>query len=219
MAHPSPDDSRGHWSRLCQGFQVAPSDFYAQVEAAVDKRSLPGVVVERIEYSQGGALSDKRLYLRVRRRRVVFDVCGAPFGDGFFFSWWLAELPPAQPAFVTIFVVLAYFGLIGWLVRYVGALEGPAMVLVLLPLVLFLVSRMGNEDADDLMMSLPLIGPVYRKLFNPLTYYRYDTADMFRQAVEKVVQEVIRQMTAAKGIRALTELERKPVMREFGARV
>ena len=38
---------------------------------------------------------------------------------------------------------------------------------------------------------------------------------MFQQAVQKLVMDVIEEVTAANGIRALTELERKPVMRDF----
>lgn len=38
---------------------------------------------------------------------------------------------------------------------------------------------------------------------------------MFQTSVRQAVIEVVDQVTSAKGIRALTELERKPVMRDF----
>jgi hypothetical protein len=215
MAHASPDGSRAHWAHLYEGLQASTLNFYAMVEGAVVSRSLPHVVIERIEYSEGGALSDKRQYLRIRRRRDVFDICGAPFGRGFFFSWWLAEIEPSLPSAVAVLVILGYLAVAGWFVERVGYFAGPALLLVLVPLALFLMSRLGNQDADDFIMSLPLLGPFYRRFFHPITYYRIDSSEMFQQAVQHAVMEVIDQMTAAKGIRALTELERKPVMRKF----
>ena len=217
MAHPSPEDSRANWAHLYPGLQTSTQDFYVRVEVAVMKRYIPDVVIERIEYSEGGALSDKRQYLRVRRKRDVFDICAAPFGDGFFFSWWLAELRPALPAIFVVLVMVIYLAVGSWFIRHVGPFAGPVMLLVLVPLVLFLMSRLGNAEADDSIMSLPIIGPLYRKFFRPITYYRIDTSEMFQQAVRSAVMESIDQVTAAKGVRALTELERKPVMRGFAA--
>jgi hypothetical protein len=215
MAHASPDDSRAHWAHLYEGLQASTLDFYAQVEAAVAIRSIRDAVIERIEYSEGGALSDKRQYLRVRRRRDVFDICGAPFGNGFFVSWWLAENRPALPSVAAILVVLGYMAVAGWFIKSVGYFAGPALLLFLVPLALFIMSRLGNQDADDFIMSLPLVGSLYLRFFRPITYYRIDTSEMFQQAVQSAVMEVIDQVTSAKGIRALTELERKPVLTKF----
>ena len=36
-----------------------------------------------------------------------------------------------------------------------------------------------------------MIGWVYERLFNPQTYYRYDTAMMFQESVRRAVNEVI----------------------------
>jgi hypothetical protein len=48
-----------------------------------------------------------------------------------------------------------------------------------------------------------------------VTYYRIDTTLMFQKAIHNAVLEVIDEMTTAKGLRALGEHDRKPVMREF----
>jgi hypothetical protein len=116
---------------------------------------------------------------------------------------------------VVLIVLFGYVLLAGWFAANVGYMEGPALLLALVPVVLFLLRRLGNQEADDFILSLPFIGPFYRRFFHPFTYYRIDTSEMFQQAVRAAVMEVIDQVTAAKGIRALTELERKPVMREF----
>jgi hypothetical protein len=218
MAHPSPEDASSNWAHLYEGLQASTINFYAMVEGAVNARQIPDVVIERVEYSEGGALSDKRQYLRVRRRRDVFDICGAPFGNGFFFSWWKAVLKPSLPSVAAVLIVLVYLAVAGWFMNKVGVFIGPMVLVILVPLALFFVSRLGNPDADDFILSLPLIGPLYLRFFHPITYYRVDTSQMFQQAVQQAVHEVIGQMTTAKGLRALTETELKPVMRAFATK-
>ena len=215
MADASPENARAHWAKLCEGLQASPLEFYKQVEAAVGNRSIPDTVIERVEYREGGALSGVRQYLRVRRHKEVFDVCGAPFANGFFFSWWFAELKPALPSIITILIVFGYLVILGWFVEHVGMFAGPAFLVFLVPLVLFFMSRMGKQDADDFILQLPLVGWLYERFFHPMTYYRIDTSQMFQQSVQNAVMEVVDQVTAGKGMRQLTEAERKPIMRDF----
>lgn len=210
----SPEDALGHWSNLYPGLQTAPLDFYARVEVAVLARAIPNTVVERVEYREGGAFSGIRQYLRVRRRRQVFDICGAPFGNDFFFSWWFAEIRPALPKVATILIVFGYLAVVGMVMQQFGVYGSLALVL-LVPLLLFVASKLGSPETDDLILQLPFLGPLYGRFFNPITYYRIDTSEMFQKTVQKIVMDLIEEVTAANGIRALTELERKPVMREF----
>jgi hypothetical protein len=65
---------------------------------------------------------------------------------------------------------------------------------------------------DDFLVDLPIVGTLYQVLFRPATFYKIDTALMFQQSVHSAVMEVLDEMATAKGVRALTELERKPVM-------
>lgn len=65
------------------------------------------------------------------------------------------------------------------------------------------------------LAEVPLIGFFVRWLVRPITYYTFDTALMFQSAVHAAVLEVIDAATSEKGIRALSELERKPILREF----
>jgi hypothetical protein len=211
----TPDAVNGHWSTLVEGLQLPPLEFYASVEAAVAQKSIPDATFERIEYREGGAFSGFRTYLRIRRHREVFDVCAAPFGNGCFFSWWLAEVRPRLPTVASIFIVFGYLVLLSIFSGEFGMLRGPVFLLLLVPLGLFVVSRMGTQEADDFILMLPLLGWLYERLFRPITYYRIDTSDMFQTAVRHTVMEVLDQVTAAKGIRALSDLDRKPVMRDF----
>jgi hypothetical protein len=52
------------------------------VETALEERQVPDLKYARVEWPEGGMLSDRREYLRITRERL--DVCGAPFGTGFF---------------------------------------------------------------------------------------------------------------------------------------
>jgi hypothetical protein len=211
----SPEAALGHWSKLFPGLQTPPLDFYARVETAVQRRAIPNTVVERVEFREGGAFSGIRQYLRVRRRREVFDICGAPFGNDFFFSWWFAEVKPTLPKAATIVIVFLYLGIVGFFVERFGPYYGPLALVLIVPLLLFVASNLGKPETDDFILQLPFIGQLYERLFRPITYYRIDTSEMFQQAVQKLVMDVIEEVTAANGIRALTELERKPVMRDF----
>ena len=72
-----------------------------------------------------------------------------------------------------------------------------------------------GPDAEDFVLAIPFVGILYEKLFKPSTYYKIDTRLMFQAVVHAAVLEVVDQVMSAKGARALTEFERKPIMREF----
>jgi len=50
------------------------------------------------------------------------------------------------------------------------------------------------------------------RLFHPMSYYRIDTALMFQESIRLAVLEVLDEMTKAKGLRVLSESERKPIL-------
>lgn len=76
-----------HWNTLLEGLQASPKEFFAAVEDAIEARRVPDTRRSRIDWKESGILSAKREYLRVRRKEFAFDICGAPFGNGFFVSW------------------------------------------------------------------------------------------------------------------------------------
>src|SRR5262249_24613628 len=88
----APDFIISHWYHLVEGLQASPKDFYASVEQAVAARSLPDTATDRADWHEGAPFSPLREYLRVIRKEHVFDICGAPYGKGFFISWWLGEM-------------------------------------------------------------------------------------------------------------------------------
>lgn len=88
-----PDNVLSHWYVLTDGIQFSAQDFYGSVEDELAARKVPRLKSTRVEFSEGGLVSDKRTYLRLARERYAFDVCAAPFGTGYFFSLRLVEKP------------------------------------------------------------------------------------------------------------------------------
>lgn len=225
MSQPAPSTIISHWNQLIEGFSYSTQDYYSQIEEALKERQIPGLTVSRIEWREGGVFSTKREYLRIQRDRLVFDICGAPFGTGYFVSWWLGELRGAN-IFAVIGVVIGFlvigmiatslFGMI--FMQVFGLLMGSAFMLLSIPFVFFLLILFIRENPmgiEDTILDLPYLGPLYEKLFCPATYYKIDTTTMFQSAVHASVLQVVDAITQAKGLKALSPDERKPIMREF----
>ncbi len=164
MVQRAPANIISNWYYLLEDFQTSAQDFYKSVEAAIQKREIPDIKIERIDYKEGGMFSAKREYLRIRRKEYIYDICAAPFGKGFFFSWWLGETPSGCLAF---------------------------------------------------LMGIPFLNLMVDWVAAPVTYFKIDTAHMFQESVRAAVNEVIDELTKAKGVRQMTELERKPISRDF----
>ena len=98
-----------HWYHLLEGVKASPMDFYASVDKAVAQRVVPDSKCSRVDWREGGLLSAKREYLRIRRKEFIFDICGAPFGDAFFVSWWLGEVPSGLLALLGSIPILGAF--------------------------------------------------------------------------------------------------------------
>lgn len=210
-----------HWYHLIENFQASPMDFYASIETAVKRREVPNAVTSRVDWKEGGILSAQREYLRVSRGRHVFDICAAPFGTGFFVSSWLAETEsPFGPLALFILIILLFGGM-GLSFQEFGFFWGLLFIFIGFPILFWLFVAFMNtqqEGWDDALVAMPLLGPLYERIFRPETYYKIDTVLMFQQAVHAAVLEAVDQITSAKGIRALSEFERKPILREFARR-
>jgi len=168
MSHATPTTILSHWNQMIPGLQQSSQEFYSAIEGFLAPHNLKHVKLERINLSEGGLLSAKREYLQIRRSDHVFHVCAAPFGNGFFISWWLGQIES---------------GLWAWLA------------------------------------SLPFIGGILQRFVKPMTYYKIDTALMFQSVTHGALLQALDGITEAKGMRALTESERKPVMRDFFAQI
>ena len=156
-----------NWNTMIQGLDYSPQEFFGLVEEAIQHKNIDDLKITRIKMGEGGVLSAKREYLRVSRKRLVFDICGAPFGNGFFVSWWLGETPSGLAA---------------------------------------------------LLLSIPYVGGVvhfFANMFKPETYFSYDTRAMYRSLIHDAVTNVVDHITEDKGLRSLTQDEKKPYMKSF----
>lgn len=212
MPRSLPKEIHSHWGTLVEGLQASPMEFYRSVEEAIDRRQIPDTSRSRVQWQEGGALSAKREYLRVNRGALNFDIGAAPFGTGFFFSWWL--IGPTHGLKYLVLLLIAIVIVISATLKLFGLSLGLLLGLVLVPATLLLLGdavRKGRLGREESVLAIPLVGRLYEWIFSPNTYYKLDTESMFQTAVHGAVMEAIDGITTTKGVRPLTELERKPV--------
>lgn len=149
-----------HWQHHFDTLHFSSQEFYKTLEKAITQKEMPQLKVSRVALNESGIGSAQREYLRIERKHLLFDVCAAPFGHGFFISWWQAE----RKHFIRLIIA-----------------------------------------------AIPFVGRYLERAFFPTTYYLIDTEEMFTASIHTLVLNLVDDITKDKGIRGLTELERKPV--------
>lgn len=81
------------WGHSFDNLQFSSDEFYKSVEEMIKKREVPDVDFSRVTYSEGGVFTANREYLHIVRHELIFDICAAPFGKGFFVSEWSVDKP------------------------------------------------------------------------------------------------------------------------------
>jgi hypothetical protein len=214
-----------HLYALVPDFNTSSQEFYTEIEEDLKTRKVPGLEMSRVEYAEGGVLSDKRLYLHFWRERLTFDICAAPFGTAYFFSCRFAEIPATVQLWqlIAIFCV-GYAGSITallMLAKVFGALTilvlpiaGVAFLAVLAVLIFVLRDPVGAgiKNLDAILLKIPVVNAVYEAWFRKETYYREDTRRMYFDTIKAVLKEHVEEVTAAKGITLVTYHERSPIL-------
>ncbi len=216
-------DVLNHWIAFADGFQTSPSEFYAALEKELADRRIPRMEMSRIEFSEGGLLSEKRVYLRMLRERLVFDVCAAPFGSGFFFSCRTAEIPIALMWWhLLLFLVGGWIltgGLLALLFKFTDSFWLSLLALSLLYGVAIHSLRnavaMGLQDLDTTLIATPVVGPLYEVLFRKETYHRIDSRLCYLEVVPTLVKKLAEDTTAAKGVKLVRQYEAAPILGEL----
>jgi len=217
MAKKDNRDVVSHWGKLIDNFHCSAREFYSSVERGLRAREVPEMETSRVLWAEGGALTPVREYLRVERARLRFDICCAPFGRGQFFSWWLVERIPSLRA---LYLALLFLALFATLLVVMG-MTWLATTILVTAAALYLGARIvqsGSPELEAKVLALPIAGSIYDRVFRPFTYYRVDTAKMFESAVHAAVLEVLDGLTKNQGIRALSDLERRPILSSFPRR-
>ena len=86
-------DILDYWIAFHDSLSFSPQDFYDSIGKELEARKVPGMEISREEFTEGGLLSDKRIYLRLFRERLAIYTCAAPFGAGYFFSCRTVHVP------------------------------------------------------------------------------------------------------------------------------
>lgn len=100
-----------NWHTMLQGLNGSSKTFYQELEEALQEKQIKGLKVSRTHHKEGGVLSANREYLEVRRGKLIFHVCAAPFGNGFFVSWWLGEKPAWFLALLAMIPIIGRFAM------------------------------------------------------------------------------------------------------------
>ena len=208
-----------HWVSFAEGFNTPPLEFYAGVEKELAARKVPGLEVSQVEFAEGGLLSDKRVYLRMLRERLAFDICAAPFGTGYFFSCRTVYVPAVIRFWHLLVIVTVFGGLFVSLYSLLDHLTMAAGATFALIIALGFVMRntvaMGLSDLDASLLKTPAIGPIYERFFRKETYFRHDTRLMYLEVVPTVVKSLAEDATGAKGVKLVRQYELAPVLGEL----
>ena len=213
----------GHWHTSIDDFSTSSLEFYELVKEGLARREIPDLKISTVEWKEGGIGSGMRVYLRISRESLSYDICAAPFGTGFFFSSWLARIPRILLDLVCILLALCTLGFLSYVfLRGEDGGSRGCLGAFLVPVIFFgmlfsigAVVRGGNLGLEPTVLSMPVTGFLYQLAFRPVTYFNEDTALMFQEAVQAAVVEAIDGLRASKGLRALSYEERKPSLRNF----
>jgi len=207
------DEVHKHWYVPLDNFDYSSNDFYQSIEKELQSRKVPGLELSRVNLSEGGLLSEKREYLRLKRERLVFDICAAPFGTSYFFSFRLVELPLGIKIMELVIFLVGCLLAFGLLVKFQGFFSGVFIFFGFVALSIFVVLNaraLGLESFDANLVKTPVLGPLYEMFFRKETYHRQDTRLMYLSTVNSITEMLVEEVTAAKGIKLLKQYERKP---------
>lgn len=192
-----------HWYVPLLDFRISTREFYSAIEKELDERKVPDLQIARVEFAEGGLLSSQRQYLRLRRERLILDICSAPFGTSWFFSLRGAVIPRRLRLWEFVVICLGLAGLLGLYVQSFGLIgAGIAITTSILGVIFFLSYAPRVHGLDDALLQLPVLGGIY-ELFRRETYYRHDTQLMYLEIVPQIVHHQIEEFTRAAGVKAL----------------
>jgi hypothetical protein len=192
-----------HWYVPLFDFRISTQEFYSAIEKELEERKVPDLEIVRVDFAEGGLLSAQRQYLRLRRERLVLDICSAPFGTSWFFSLRGAVIPRTLRLWEFVLISLGLLGLLWLYIRSFGLIGGGiAIATSSIALIFFLSYAPRVHGLDDALLQLPVIGGMY-ELFRKETYYRHDTQLMYLDIVPRIVHHQIEEFTRAAGVKAV----------------
>jgi hypothetical protein len=208
-----------HWIFSCEGFSLAPAEFYSVVEKKLVAYKIPGMAVSRQEFSEGGLLSDQRIYLHLMRERLAIDACAAPFGEGICFFSCRTVHVPALVRLWHIAAVVVFFAVTGALfVRPLGLIFAGIAEVTLLFALVGVFRNAGTsafDDLDGLLLKIPVVSTIYEDWFRVDTYYRDDTRTLYVKLLPQFIQAAAEETCGAKGVKLVRQHQYPPNLLEL----
>jgi hypothetical protein len=204
------------WLYSADEFSLDPQEFYTRVEKHLEDQKIPGMEISRVEFAEGGLLSNQRQYMRLMRERFTIDTCAATFGKHFFFSCRCVHVP-ALIRLWHIVAIIGFFGIVGTLlVKPLGFIFAIiAMVALLFAIVGVLRNAEAFTDLDNLLLKIPVVATVYEDWFRVETYYRMDTRTLYKNILPDLIKAAAEEFTADKGVKLVRRDELPPVFVEL----
>lgn len=206
------------WIYSAEGLSLSGPDFYASVQQRVEAQKIPSLHVSRVEFAQGGLLSNQRQYLRLMRERLFIDTCAAPFGVHFFFSCRTVYVP-ALVRLWHILAVLLFFSIVGNGLVHLLGFNFAVIALLTLPFAIAAVFRNASAspfaDLDTFLLRIPVVATVYENWFRVETYYRVDTRTLYRTILPDLIRAAAEEAAAEKGLKLIRQYQFPPLMLEL----
>lgn len=215
---PKQGEELNHWIASAENFNYQPKAFYDELKLKLEARKIPDLTLEPVEFAEGGLLSDERTYLRIQRERLLFDVCAAPFGTGYFFSCRTVHLPVIVRLWHILVIYFALNCIFAGLFKLFGLMDAAIMMLLFLLACLMTLRNAATVNAmsvDALLTRTPVIGTVYEAWFKRDTYHRKDTRLMYLDLIPHLVQELSDSVTSAKGVKLVRQYQIAPILGEL----
>lgn len=208
-----------NWRVVSLDSHVPPTEFYALLEADLRQRQTPELEISQQNFKECSMLSDRRVYLRLKRGQLMFDCCASPFGGDYFFSYWMLSLP--RP-----FTLLHFLGLVlslglfpALLIQNFGLINGLTSFIIGL-IAMSIITESGlfevKREVAEFLQGLSILGIIRELFFRLPTYFERDTAAVFLTVIHEAYLKVLDGLTESHNVRKLTEEERrKPELVEF----
>ena len=201
------------------GVSFHPQEFYAKVEQELAAHKIPGMEISRVQFAEGGLMSDQRVYLRLMRERLCIDTCAAPFGNIFFFSFRTVYVP-ALVRLWHIMAAIAFFIVVERLLIIPLGVSFATIAVIALVFaiagVLRNASSEGFSDLDTLLLKIPVVATIYEDWFRVETYYREDTRALYLKLLPALIQSAAEEFCAAKGVKLVRQREfPSPLLQEL----
>ena len=206
------------WLYSAEGVSLQPQDFYSSVEKQLASRKIPNLQILRVEFAEGGLLSNQRQYLRLMRERLAIDACAAPFGNHFFFSCRIVYIPALVRLWHLAVAFLFFYVIGGLLVLLLGFPFAVIALVALLFAIAAVFRNAGNtafSNLDTLLLKIPVVSTIYEDWFRMETYYRVDTRKLYLSLLPELIRAAAEEVCGDKGLKLVEQSGTSPIMTDL----